>query len=181
MPTAETVSIRPLRRADVAVVERLWADRFGGDPSTRQKWIAAALDPAHSAAGFVAVAPDDLVVGTAFLDVGDEHYTRQYLGLDTLDLHVPLASQNGLFHFCCVRADWEGRGVGSAFYERRLERLTGRDVPRAFGVAWHRPAAPDSRALFEKYGFAQLATVDRYYTRIGRRPKCPLYGRPIES
>ena len=192
MPTAETVSIRPLRRADVAVVEGLWADRFGGDPSTRQKWIAAALDPAHSAAGFVAVGPDDHVVGTAFLDVGNREYTRRYLGLDTLDLHVPLASQNGLFHFCCVRADWEGRGVGSAFYERRLEELAARNVPHAFGVAWHRPAAVDSRALFEKYGFTPLASVDRYYARIGRRSECPLcedtctcdaslYGRPLGS
>jgi predicted N-acetyltransferase YhbS len=192
MSTAKTVSIRPLRRTDVAVVERLWADRFGGDSSTRQKWIAAALDPAHSAAGLVAVGPDDHVVGTAFLDVGNREYTRQYLGLDTLDLHVPLAFQNGLFHFCCVRADWEGRGVGSAFYERRLEELAARNVPHTFGVAWHRPAAPDSRALFEKYGFTPLASVDRYYARIGRRSACPLcedactcdaslYGRPLGS
>ena len=192
MSTAEPFSIRPLRRPDATPVQRLWATRFGGDPSTRQKWIAAALDPSHSAAGFVAVGPDDGVVGTAFLDVGDSDYTRQYLGLDTLDLDVRLASRNGLFHFCCVQSDWEGRGVGSAFYERRLERLTGQGVPRAFGVAWHRPSAPDSRALFEKYGFTRLMSVDRYYARVGRRPQCPvcgdectcdasLYGRPLAS
>jgi GNAT superfamily N-acetyltransferase len=174
MPTAETFSLRSFKRADAPAVRNLWTSRFGGDPSTQTNWMEAALDPSHTAAGFVAVTSDDTIVGTSFLDVGHREYTHGYLGLDALDLDVPLADRNGIFHLSCVQADWEGRGIGSAFYERRLSVLAAREVPQAFGIAWHRPAAVDSRALFEKYGFAKLATVERYYARTGTRPHCPL-------
>jgi GNAT superfamily N-acetyltransferase len=130
------------------------------------------------------------LVGASFLDVGGRTYTRQYLGLDTLDLRAPLADRNGLLHLSCVRKDWEGRGIGSAFYEHRLAVLAERDVPHAFGIAWHRPHAVDSRCLFDKFGFSRLATVNRYYARTGGRPHCPdcpdectctasLYARPV--
>lgn len=186
------VPLRPLTPADVASVQQLWADRFGGNPDTQTRWIEAALNPTHSAAGFVAVEPSEgTVVGVSFLDVGRREYTRQYLGLDILDVKVPLADRNGIFHLSCVRADWEGRGIGSAFYERRFDVLTDRGVPRAFGVSWHRPASVDSRVLFEKYGFTRLATIERFYSRTGMRPNCPvckgscrcpasLYGRSVE-
>jgi GNAT superfamily N-acetyltransferase len=174
VPASAPYTIRPLAPADAAPVQQLWTDRFGGVPATQENWIEAALDPSHSAAGLVAVAsPDDTVVGLSFLDVGDRTYTRRYLGLDVLDLTVPLADANGIFHLSCVQEDWEGRGVGSAFYERRLAMLGRRNVSRTFGIAWHRPAPVDSRALFEKYGFTRLATVDRYYARTGERPNCP--------
>ena len=191
MPDAAPFTLRPLERSDAAPVRRLWSERFGGDPSTQTNWIAAALTPSHTAAGFVAAAsPDDEIVGGSFLDIGSCDYTRGYLGLDVLDLHVPLADRNGIFHLSCVRADWEGRGVGSAFYERRLAELAARAVPRVFGIAWHRPTGADSRALFEKYEFTQLATVERYYSRTDTRLHCPvctgactcsasLYGRSV--
>ena len=193
MPLPETVSLRPLRRPDAPAVQQLWDDRFGGDPSTQKNWMGAALNPTHSAVGLVAVAaPDDEIVGLSFLDVGDRAYTRQYLGLDVLDLHLPLADANGIFHLSCVRADWEGQGIGSAFYDRRLAVLADREVSRAFGIAWHRHAPTDSRVLFRKYEFTRLATIDRYYSRTSTRPNCPacteactctasLYGRPVEK
>lgn len=192
MPTAETFSLRPLERADAPTVRELWSTRFGGDPSTQTNWIGAALNPSHTAAGLVAAtSPDDTVVGVSFLDVGHREYTREYLGLNVLDVEAPLADRNGIFHLSCVRADWEGRGIGSAFYEQRLAVLAERDVPRAFGVAWHRPTSVDSRVLFEKYEFTRLATVEHYYARTGRRSNCPvctdtcmcpasLYGRSVD-
>lgn len=193
MPTTETFSIRPLKRADASAVRELWSTRFGGDSSTQTRWIEAALSPSHTAGGVVAVAsPDETIVGTSFLDVGGREYTREYLGLNVLDLEVTLADRNGVFHLSCVRADWEGRGIGSAFYEQRLAVLAKRDVPRVFGIAWHRPAPIDSRVLFEKYEFTRLATVERYYARTGRRTNCPvctdtctcpasLYGRSVDQ
>lgn len=191
MPDTATFTLRPLRRPDVSAVQQLWTARFGGEPSTQTNWIEAALNPSHTAAGFVAVAsPNDEVVGGSFLDVGSQAYARKYLGLGELDLQVSLADRNGIFHLTCVQADWEGRGIGSAFYERRLAMLDDRGVPRALGIAWHRPADVDSRVLFEKHGFTRLATVERYYSRTGTRPNCPvcsdactctasLYGRAI--
>ena len=192
MPPTETFSLRPLQRADAAAVRHLWSARFGGDPSTQTHWIEAALNPSHTAVGLVAAASSDgAVVGTSFLEVGRREYTRDYLGLNVLDLNVLLADRNGIFHLSCVRADWEGRGMGSAFYERRLAVLAERGVPRAFGIAWHRPAPVDSRVLFEKYEFTRRATVERYYARTARRPHCPacantctctasLYGRAVD-
>lgn len=181
-----------MRKDDAPAVKRLWSERFGGDPTTQQNWIDAALDDGHSAAGFVAVrGPDGEVVGTSFMDVGSRAYTRQYLGLDVLDLEPPLTDENGIFHLSCVREDMEGRGIGSAFYERRLAEMVDRGVRQAFGIAWHRPHTVDSRALFEKYGFERLVTVETYYMRTGDRPHCPdctgpcrctasLFVRPLE-
>ncbi|WP_103018833.1 hypothetical protein [Salinibacter altiplanensis] len=192
MPDAPPVHLRPLTGADAPAAEQLWADRFGGAPDTRRKWMEAALDPAHSATATVAVAPHDAVVGVSFLEVGNRRYTHQYLGLEALDVDVSLASRNGLFHLTCVQADWEDRGVGTAFYERRLEQLADRDVPCAFGIAWHRPAPVGSRVLFEKHDFTRIATVEHYYARTSTRPHCPacegpctctasLYARPLAS
>jgi len=178
MPDASSFRLRPLAPGDASAAETLWADRFGGAPDTRRKWIEAALDPVHSAAGLVAVAPNDAVVGVSFLEVGNRRYTRHYLGLDTFELDVSLASQNGLFHLTCVRADWENRGVGTAFYECRLERLADRGVSRVFGIAWHRPAPVGSRVLFETHGFTCIATIERYYARTGTRPHCPACDGP---
>lgn len=184
-------TIRAMESADADPVQCLWTARFGGASATQENWIEAALNPRHSVAGFVALdASTEEVVGFSFLEVGNREYTRQYLGLDVLDGTLPLADQNGLFHLSCVRAQWEGRGIGSAFYDRRLTVLANRGVLRVFGIAWHRPHTVDSRVLFEKYDFERLATIDRYYIRTGSRPHCPdcngtctctasLYGRMV--
>ena len=193
MSAAASFVLRPLAPADTDIAKQLWTARFGGAPSTQQNWMAAALAPSHTALGLVAVAPQiDEIVGVSFLDVGRRAYTRQYLGLDALDLAPSLADRNGIFHLSCVRADWEAQGIGAAFYERRLEALASRDVPRAFGIAWHRPAPVDSRLLFETFGFTCLATIEWYYSRTGTRPTCPacsgacqctasLYGRTVHQ
>lgn len=174
MPASPGVTIRRLVRRDAPAVQRLWTDRFGGDPDTQANWIAAALDKNHSVVGLVADAAfTDDIVGLSFLDVADREYVRRYLSLDALDLDPPLADRNGVFHLSCVRSDWEGRGVGSAFYERRLAILQERAVPRAVGIAWHRPHTVDSRVLFKTYGFTRLTTVERYYDRFDERPGCP--------
>ncbi len=191
MPLPPTVALRPMQPGDVDAVRCLWDARFGGVASTQTNWLEAALDAAHSAAAFVAARRSDgEVLGFSLLDVGSRAYTRRYLGLDVLDLEVSLADRNGIFHLSCVRSAWEGCGLGTAFHERRLAELTRWDVPRAVGVAWHRPDRVDSRVLFDKHNFARLATVDRFYSRTGRRPHCPtcdgactctasLYARPL--
>jgi GNAT superfamily N-acetyltransferase len=193
MPAPSNVDIRRIALTDTGPVQRLWSDRFGGASSTQQNWIEAALTPTHSAVGFVATAPTSgPIVGLSFLDVGDRPYTHQYLGLDTLDCSLRLPDRTGIFHLSCVRVDWEGYGIGSAFYEQRLAVLRDRGIPRAVGIAWNRPHTVDSRVLFEKYAFTCLATVERYYARTGERPHCPdcdgsctcsasLYARPTGS
>lgn len=192
VPAEATFTLRRMDAIDRAGVRTLWDDRFGGDRSTQDNWMDAALDPSRSAVGIVATAPpNESVVGFSFLDVGDPAYTRRYLGLDTLDVTAPLAGRNGIFHLSCVNPDWERRGIASRFYERRLAVLRRRDVSRAFGIAWHRPHTVDSRVLFEKFGFEPWATVERYYARTGGRSGCPdcggectctasLYGRTID-
>lgn len=174
MPLPSAVALRPMQSEDVDAVRRLWDARFGGVASTQTNWLEAALDAAHSVAAFVvARRSGNEVLGFSLLDVGSRTYTRRYLGLDVLDLEVPLADRNGVFHLSCVRSAWEGRGLGTAFYERRLAELDRRGVPRTVGVAWHRPGRVDSRVLFDNHDFARLATVDRFYSRTGHRPHCP--------
>lgn len=166
--------LRSMAASDAAAVKRLWSGRFGGEAATQDRWIEAALRPSHSAVGLVATAhPSGPVVGLSFLDVGDAAFTRQYLGLDVLSRPLSLADRNGIFHLTCVDQDWEGLGIGAAFFERRLDIVADRNVPRTFGIAWHRPHTVDSRVLFEKYEFAAVATIDRYYDRVGGRPHCP--------
>jgi len=179
MTPPHAAHIRPMTDGDTDAVQRLWSARFGGPASVQQAWIGAVLDASHSAVGLVAVAAaTDTVVGFSLLDVGDRAYTRRYLGLDALDLGPPLADRNGLFHLSCVHADWEGYGIGTAVYERRLALLRARAVPRAFGIAWHRAHTVDSRVLFEKHGFTRLTTTERYYERTGGRSDCPDCGTP---
>jgi len=191
--TTSPVPLRRMEAGDADAVRDLWSTRFGGVSSTQRDWIGAALDDSHSAVGLVAAAPaTGAVVGLSLLDVGGRAYTRRYLGLDALGLDPPLDDRNGLFHLSCVRRDWEGHGIATIFYERRLALLRERAVPRAFGIAWHRPHTVDSRVLFVKHGFTDLASVERYYARTTPRPHCPdcdgrcrctasLYARAIAS
>lgn len=144
-----------------------------------------ALSPTYTALRLVAVASQiDEIVGVSFLDVDGREYTRRYLEFDTLDLDLSLADRNGIFLLSCVGADWEGRGIRSAFYERRLNVLAERTVPRAVGIAWHRPAPVDSRVLASP----QLSGTTRAQSRLN----CPLcsgectctaslYGRPLSD
>jgi ribosomal protein S18 acetylase RimI-like enzyme len=167
-------SLRPLAASDADAVQRLWNRRFGGDAARQRRWIEAALNPDHTATAAVASPSNSsTVVAFGLLEVGGVAYTRRYLSLDSLGLEPSLAPQNGLLHMYCVRREWSGWGIGTALYAHHLQDLSTRDVPRAFGIAWHRPHTTDSRALFEKYSFRCLSTVEAYYGRFERRHHCP--------
>lgn len=173
MPADRPFRLRPLAASDADAVKQLWSARFGGAPSTQDRWMEAALNPDHTATGTVATTSSRPVAGFGLLDVGSPDYTRRYLSLDVLDLAPPLASRNGIFHLSCVAPEWEGYGLGSAIFERRLKILTDRGVSQAFGIAWHRPHTVDSRVLFDKYEFDCLTSVEEYYSRTGSRAHCP--------
>lgn len=174
VPTDADWSLRSLVAADADAVRRLWDRRFGGEATTQTRWIEAALDPDHTATATV-VSPleTDRVVAFGLLEVGDPAYTRRYLSLDALGLEPTLASRNGILHMYCVHREWEGRGIGTALYAHHLRDLATRNVPRALGLAWHRPHTTDSRVLFEKHSFRCLATIDCYYSRFEQRSRCP--------
>lgn len=178
MPNNTDFAIRRMAPRDVDVVLSLWSRRFGGTPETQDQWIEVSLDADHPAVAFVAeAAANDDPVGFSFLDVAGREHTRDYLGLQELGLAPGLDARNGIFHLSCVRVEWEGRGIGSAFYRRRLRVLSDRGVERAFGISWHRPdCSHDSRALFAKWGFTKVATVSNYYARTGGRDNCPVCG-----
>lgn len=172
-------SIRPLRDADTAAVRSLWADRFGVRDAIATSWLDAALDPKHSVRGHVAVCRPDRgesaspVVGFGLFDVAGPSYTRDYLGLDVLDVAFTPAPRTGIFHMYCVRTSWEGRGVGTALFARHRSVCRDEHVPQAVGIAWRREHHPDSRALFDAFGFHRLATVDLFYDRVAPRVHCP--------
>jgi GNAT superfamily N-acetyltransferase len=170
------VSLRPLRSSDTAVVLDLWADRFGTEADTARAWLDAALNPEHTARGHVAANPSHgpaAILGFGLLDMAGPGYTRDYLGLPSLDADVPLADRNGIFHMYCVRARHERQGVGTALFDRHLAVCRTEGVGRAVGIAWHRRRHRDSRDLFEAAGFQRMGTFERFYARAHPRPRCP--------
>ncbi len=171
-----SVPLRPLRPSDTAVVLELWATRFGTEDTTARAWLDAALHPAHTACGHVAVGSSSdpsAILGFGLLDVAGPGYTRDYLGLPSLDVDVPLCGRNGIFHMYCVRSCHEGQGVGTALFSRHLDVCRTVGVRRAVGIAWHRRRHRDSRSLFEAAGFQRLGTFERFYTRAHPRSHCP--------
>lgn len=168
-------SIRLLREADTAAVRSLWSERFGVRDAVATSWIDAVLDAGHPARGHVAVPSGAArpVVGFGLLDVAGPAYTRDYLGLGMLNVAFPPASRNGIFHMYCVQTAWEGRGVGTALFDRHLSVCRDANATRAVGIAWHRDRSPDSRPLFERFGFRHRALIERFYERVAPRTQCP--------
>lgn len=166
--------LRDLEDSDFDAVKALWHRRFGGKDETMDNWLNATQKPKWTATGHVAVA-NGAVVGFGLVEIGSHDYTARYLGVEPLDLNVPLDDRNGILHMYAVEEAWEGRGVGTALYARHLEHLVEHDVPHAYGVSWHRPHrnGADSRALFEKFGFDRVGAFERYYARSGERLHCP--------
>lgn len=176
-------SIRRLRSADLPVATRLWRTEFGAPADTVQSWLSAAINPRFATAGFAAVptdahpANDDAdgpaLVGLGITEIGRRRYTREYLGLDVLDVDLDLHARNGIFHLCVVAPAWRRCGVATALYRHRLNDLAARGMQRIVGISWNRTHAPDSRALFDAYGFRRVATVRRFYARTTPRKRCP--------
>lgn len=178
-PDTSTYTLRSMHPSDAERVRALWHEQFGGNDETMTNWIDAVFKPRFRVVGTVAVAADDAsiedqtVVGFGMLDIASEAHTRNYLGFDDLGIDAEVADRNGILHMYCVDDAWKSRGIGTALYARHLDHLVDQKVPWAFGISWHRENHPDSRSLFEKFGFASLGSFDRFYARADERHNCP--------
>lgn len=109
--------------------------------------------------------------GFGVATIAHEGYTREYVGLD-VDGFDPW-EPTGVLHMSAVAEDRTGEGIATKLMKARLRYLVARGARGAFGISWHRDDAPDSRPLFEKFGFEQLGPLERYYSRTAGRPRCP--------
>lgn len=179
-PDDTAYTLRSMHPDDVETVRQLWHDGFGGAEDTMTNWLDAVFQSRFRVVGTVAVAgdgsaatEDQNVVGFGLLDVATQEHSRKYLGLDDLDVDADLADLNGILHMYCVDPSWRGRGIATGLFAAHLRHLVDKDVPRAFGISWHRDDHPDSRTIFDKFGFTSLGAYERFYDRTGERQHCP--------
>ncbi|NHN50009.1 GNAT family N-acetyltransferase [Halostella sp. JP-L12] len=151
-------------------VRQLWHARFGGEDEFTEGWINDALDDDRPEMCYVA-ADGGNVVGFGLATVCYPDYAEDYIGLDVPEFDP--WDPTGILHMSAVEKSRTGEGIGTDLMDSRLQYLQIQDCGGVMGIAWHRDDAPDSRALFEKFGFDQLATFKNYYSRTHGRPNCP--------
>jgi ribosomal protein S18 acetylase RimI-like enzyme len=117
------------------------------------------------------------IVGVGVVEMFHRTGVEDYLAVDTDG--YPIGDVNGVVHALAVHEEWEGRGIGTELMRLLLEIVReAPDADAAFGVAWLRPHAADSSALFESLGFDRLDTLGEYYRDSERARECPDCGRP---
>ncbi|MFA1612033.1 GNAT family N-acetyltransferase [Halobellus rubicundus] len=162
--------IIPLEECHTDAAKRLWSERFECDDEKADKWLYnARIDTDYVTQGFVAVDRTQ-VVGFGIAAVGSAEYANNYVG-DALDLDVP--DPTGILHILVVDADYEGQGIGTELVKCRLQWLATTDAETVIGTAWHRETHHDSRALFAKFGFERVATIEEYYLKTHGHTDCP--------
>ena len=172
--------IRQIEEDDREAALRIWDQEFGIENVEGQaEFLDAAIDPDDTYTFGVTAynLADQEVIGFGLSCRTYPEWANDYLhGL--LDFEIP--NNAVLMHIGAVRSNWQGRGVGSRLFETRLEWAKQNDAPAAFGVSWLRESHYGSAALFEKYGFERVKTVERYYATELEESSCPDCGYPCE-
>lgn len=151
-------------------VVELWDRRFGAVEEYTDEWIADSLEEGKPTEAFVAV-NGGYVLGFGIATFSTPDYVRDYVDLDVFDR--PLPDNCGVLHILCVDEKYEGRGIGTELVKARLRWLAVEGCEAVFGISWHREDHRDSRALFEKFGFDAVETVEEYYRKSQGRAPCP--------
>ena len=168
-PTPDPVVV-PAEEQHLEAARELWLDRFGGDEDIVDGWLEDSLAGDRPEELFVALDGGN-VIGMGIVTRCEPDYAREYVGLDA-PAFEPWDS-TGILNISAVAEDRTGEGIGSKLFEKRLRYLSADGAEGVFGMSWHRDDHPDSRPLFEKYGFECLHTFERYYARSHGRTDCP--------
>lgn len=170
VPAEMPVNLMPLHDAYLPAALDLWKRRFGCDRDTARTWLEDSLHEDKPPETFVAVKATKLL-GVGVCTASTQEYAEDYIGLDVSDWSPWPAT--GVLHVLAVDSDHTGEGIGSQLVEKRLQYLASGGADGVIGLSWHRDDHVDSRALFEKYGFEQVAVFDEYYARTHGRDDCP--------
>lgn len=162
--------VRQAAPDEAAFVAGLWGRYF--DVEGVPEVVASGTDPGGATYCNVAVTADGELVGAGVAARGPRKWVKREVGLGDLNLY--LDHDNGYLYFGGVRHAWRGDGIGTALMRDRVRWLGLAGARRAFGTAWVREDAPDSRSLFERTGFSRVERIERYWadTEDGR-PACP--------
>lgn len=151
-------------------IRSLLVDRLGGSQNALDNWLENTQDDTRPESTVVAL-DSGSVVGFGAMTLCSTEYAQRYAGFD-----VPLSIRRepvGILHMSAVSRTHESEGIGTKLFNIRLQYLIQNGVKSALGIAWHRKSHHDSRSLFEKFGFSQFETWERYYARTNRRGECP--------
>ena len=160
----------PAEEQHIPDARALWMDRFGGDRDVVDGWLEDTLDEDRPEETFVALDGGN-VLGMGVATLCEPDYAHDYVGFDVPEFNA--RDPTGVLHMNAVAEDRTGEGLGTELFKARLQYLRASGARGAFGIAWHREDHPDSRPIFEKFGFDCLGTWDRYYARTHGRDNCP--------
>lgn len=170
-PSSDVIAVYPMEETQTDAIIELWSERFGCERDTARGWLDDSLLEELPTETFVARDHGNLV-GFGVCTVAGPEYIQDYIGLDVPGFKP--WEKTGLLHMLAVREARENEGIGSRLVAKRLRYLIKvQGVDGVVGTAWHRDDAPDSRLLFEKFGFEELAEFERYYSRTHGRGDCP--------
>lgn len=176
--------VRPGAAKDQTYIRAMWERYFGPFDGMPEIVVKGTDSDEPYTYCVVAVAGGERI-GAGIATLSSAEYLADVTRLDRDEYH-PVS--NGYLHFGGVDPDWRNQGVGTALMRARLKWIGQRSSGKVFGLSWVRDGHPDSRALFENFGFEQVSYEHSYYAQTDRRcPDCDggcdcdavLYGRNL--
>lgn len=175
----EHVVLCRLHRKDRPAVRRIWDTEYGFYEANEDELNAACAESDNNyTQGFVAKDKStNEIIGFGIVYATNPESASEYFS-GILDREFP--DWTVVLHIGCVRSDWQGYGIGTQLFNKRLKWGKRNEANEFVGISWLRDQEKQagSEILFEKFGFERLATVEHYYERFFDDSYCPDCGEP---